>query len=48
MTIFDEKVSRQTIDTLEYYRQCPLEEVPIDILRLFYLEKLENGVTRNE
>ena len=43
MVEFDEKVSRQVINQLEYYRVCPLEEIPIDILRLLYREKeIEN------
>ena len=39
MVKFDEKVSRQIIDQLEYYRVCPLEEMPVDILRIFYKTK---------
>ena len=43
MIEFDEKVSRQVINQLEYYRMCPLEEIPVDILRLLYREKeIEN------
>ena len=39
MVEFDEKVSKQMIDQLEYYRVCPLEEIPVDILRIFYKAK---------
>ena len=39
MVKFDEKVSRQVINQLEYYRVCPLEEIPIDMLRVFYRAK---------
>lgn len=43
MVEFDEKVSRQVINQLEYYRMCPLEEIPVDVLRLLYREKeIEN------
>ena len=43
MIEFDEKVSRQVINQLEYYRMCPLEEIPVDVLRLLYREKeIEN------
>ena len=44
MIVFDEKVSNQVINQLEYYKNCPLEEIPVDILRMMYKAKeYENG-----
>ena len=45
----EKSVERQTKNTVEYYKNLDnLEEVPIDILRLMYIDLLQNSIPKQK